>query len=95
VGVIGGADLFEHEGPEHGWGGGVCSPWRGSGHAPSRPIAGRSDGCSQPALAELGAFRRIARESPANARTSHVAGIARMNRRLLEGCGSGESFILR
>ncbi len=48
---MGGADLFEHCGPEHGFGGGIVRGGFGSIESPSRLMAGRSDGCSQPAWA--------------------------------------------
>jgi hypothetical protein len=81
--VDGGADLFEHEGPEQGFGGGSWSEvvFDPSGRKASRPIPGRSDGCSQPAIAEPGAIRPIARnvkDAPTIALTSRIGWVARM-----------------
>ncbi len=83
--VVGGADLFEHEGPEHGLGGGSWSDFGPSSNPrASRPIAGRSAGCSQPAFAEEGASRpaaRSVRNAPASAFASRLGRVARMSRR--------------
>jgi hypothetical protein len=49
----------------------------------SRPKLGRSSGCSQPALAEAGAIRLIARsvnDAPTIALTSRNIGVVRMDR---------------
>ena len=81
--VVGGADLFEHEGPEHGLGGGSWFDFGPSIPKASRPIAGRSDGCSQPAVAEEGASRpaaRSVRNAPASAFASRLGRVARMSR---------------
>jgi hypothetical protein len=82
--VEGGADLFEHEGPEQGFGRGA---WSLGVNDPSifarmsRPMPGRSLGWSQLAFAEPGANRLIARnvkDAPTNARVSRFDGIGRM-----------------
>jgi hypothetical protein len=84
VDVVGGADLFEHEGPEQGLGGGawsVADDFDPSSRKASRPIPGRSVGCSQPAFAEPGAIRLIARnvrDAPTIALTSRIGWVARM-----------------
>jgi hypothetical protein len=81
--VDGGADLFEHEGPEQGFGGGSWSEvaFGPSSRKASRPIPGRSDGCSQPAFADPGAIRLIARnvnDAPTIALTSRIGRVARI-----------------